>query len=141
MKQRNPGPFYLSQEGFFELPDELAFGTANSGLSEHHSQMGGQAKTLRMGDSLPIEQDEVHIRRQAGQNLLQRRTFPKAEEPRDIGKPHLEAQILLLQEFQLRIAKEECPGPGPIFSFRIRHIRGSQKANPRVQIHKEDLTP
>jgi len=140
MKQRDPGPFHLSQEVLFELTDELAFGTANSGLSERHSQMGGQAQTLRMGDPLPIEQDEVHIRRQAGQHLLQRRTFPKGEESRDIGKHHLEAHILLLQEFQVRIAKEECPGPGPIFSFRIRHIRGSQKANPRVQIRKEDLT-
>jgi hypothetical protein len=141
MKQRNPGSFHLSQKRLFELPDEPAFGTANSGLSEHHSQMGGQAQTLRMGDSLPIEQDEVHTRRQARQNLLQRRTFPKGEESRDVGKRRLEAHILLLQKFQLRIAKEECPGPGPIFSFRIGHIRGSQKANPRVPIRKEDLTP
>jgi hypothetical protein len=94
-----------------------------------------------MSDSLPIEQNEVHICLQAGQNLLQRRTFPKGEESRDIGKGPSKAQIVLLKFYKLRISKEERPGPASIIAFRISHVRGSQKANSEMPIRKEDLTP
>jgi hypothetical protein len=69
-----------------------------------------------MSDSLRIEQNEVHICLQAGQNLLQRRTFPKEEEPWDVGKGHSKAQILLLKFYKLRISKEERPSPASIFA-------------------------
>ena len=141
MKQREPGPLCFSQQRFLKFPYQPALGTADGGLSEQHSQMGGQAQASRMSDSLPIEQNEVHICLQAGQNLLQRRTFPKGEKPRDVGKGHSKAQILLLKFYKLRISKEERPGPASTFAFRISHVRGSQKANSEMPIRKEDLTP
>jgi hypothetical protein len=117
MKQRDPEPLFLSQQRFIKLPYQPALGTADSGLSEQHSQMRGQAQALRMSDSLSIEQNEVHIRLQTGQDLVQRRTFPKAQEPRYVGKGHWEAQIPLLNFYEIRISNEECPGPGPIPTF------------------------
>ena len=77
-------------------------------------------QVLRMGDSLPIERDEVPIRRAGWTGLPATQPFPKGGEPGDPGKGYLGAQILLLQEFEVRIAKEECPRPRAYLRFSNR---------------------
>jgi len=48
-------------------------------------------QVLRMGDSLPIERDEVPIRRAGWTGLPATQPFPKGGEPGDLGKGYLGA--------------------------------------------------
>jgi hypothetical protein len=65
-----------------------ALRAAHGAEAEPEAQMGGNAESARMGDSLTVENREVRLFAETREGLLQKRTLAKREQTGDVGKMH-----------------------------------------------------
>ncbi len=83
-------------------PNQERLGAANCRPVEQQPQMAGDSETSRMGDALPVDDDQIDWFTELGEGRENRGYLPKGEESGDVGKANVGPADLHFDEGQLR---------------------------------------
>jgi len=121
------------------LSCQTALCNPDSGNIQQYTEVAGEAKAARMGDTLPIAQDQVRNGAELFEGLQDHRYFAKRQQTGPIGEGDRAFGHRLIQNLQTRIFQNNNGGPGFGTVINKTDIHTSDTVDPAKPILIDNL--